>query len=189
MPQSATENQKTAALMRETLSETIEKRGFGEDERRRLRDIFLFEGEKCAENFIGAYDLAEFTEELFCAAAFYFALGGTFANFRISGEGVYKVNLRLYEIAVLSLLRVAENGAKISFSARDDFVLLTVDRVAERPDTVSPLGTLLFERKEKAAEILIPLKRERTEKPDKIKTEHLWSRYSVVDAFIGKEPL
>lgn len=188
MPLSTNFYERKAALMRERLTNKILKRGFSLKERKALQKIFLYEGEKCAQNFSGYFDLKAATEELFCAACFYLALRDVFVNFHLEGGGVYKINLRLYQIAVLEMLKFIGSGATVSFFAAENFVLITASGV-KNPLGLNVFkrinGTELFELKTGKWGLLIGIEREER-KCEKIKTEHLFERCSVVDAFIGK---
>lgn len=186
MKKSPTEQETEASLMRSRLSEKILRSGFGASEREELAKIFLFEGENCAENYMGNFNLKSFTEELFCAVALRMALCGRVMDFSISGEGTYHLNIRLYEIALLRILKSAKSGTYVRFSAGENFVWVSVCGIKEAPEKEisTSLGEVqLFERKSGVAAVFIPLK-STASAADENKTEHLWHRYSVVDAFI-----
>ncbi len=191
MPFSVKIHERKAAFMRERLTNRILKRGFSQKERRALQKIFLYEGRNCSENFVGYFDLKARTEELFCAACLHLALRDIFLSFCLRGSGVYKINLRLYQIAVLEMLASIKSGAEVSFYAAENFVLITAAQAKKAPRSKALKdikGTEFFELKTGKLGILISAERENRE-DEKIKTEHLFERCSVVDAFIGKEPL
>lgn len=182
-----TEDMKKTAKRREAIYFNLERYGMSENLKREFRKIFIHEGELYADDFFGNFNISELAESVFCSAVFYNALSGRLIFCRISGKGVFGVNRRLFDAAVLSVAAAAENGSLLSFSLMGNYARIGLSKARKsiENDAALLLGGITFrELKKGAAAIFFPLSYGAEQKPAKIKTEHLWGRYSASSFFI-----
>ena len=181
-----TKEMKNAALRREELCELLIKQGMSEELKEAFCELFLREGEIYRSEFSDFYEIEKLTEAIFCAAVFYNALKGKLVFCRMEGGGVFKINRRFFEIAVLSLSSAARNGSVLSLILQKDYAKISLSSTEFRSENiaVSSLGgVLLREIKSGKCAMFLPLTAAEG-KPQKIRTEHLFGRYSVASFFI-----
>ncbi len=183
LPNSETKN---LAERREKLSERLEKEGITPPICREYREIFIKEGKIYDGEFTGFYEIKKLAEIVFLSAIIAMAEKGKFVFIKISGDGVYEINSRLFEAAVFSIFNMSENLSEVALSACSDFIKIEVSKLRKNCDKNElsfACGLFLRELNSGKSALFIPADKS-MKKADKIKTEHLFGRYSASAFFI-----
>ena len=182
-------SERTLAALRLYVQKSILKRGVCEKNITQLKKIYLTEAIVLKEER-DTVDAVRLADVLLGASLLLLYQRGVRVTLSFTGQGVYRLNKRLYSVVLLLLIGEMTDGGVIRLCAGQAHIALRVDRLAAADRLLPPLralnGFLLKERTSGRAVVVIPAERS-DQTPDPIENEwvYLADRFSVVNVFLG----